>query len=140
MKSNGRTRIESILGANTRIVAYAIMLVLLLDVMVAVRHSVSSVPDKNLAGSTGDAGGTTGTTGTTGTPIPGTSLSPTPGAPTPGSSPTGGKTLHGKPGTYIPGYGHIPQGVTDKTIDVVYYWKGDRTMTSPYLGPTGQKG
>ncbi|MFA5889872.1 MAG: ABC transporter substrate-binding protein [Actinomycetota bacterium] len=42
---------------------------------------------------------------------------PSPGKP----APRGGKTY----------------GVTDKEITVVYYWKGDRTRTSPYLKGTG---
>jgi hypothetical protein len=36
------------------------------------------------------------------------------------------------PGTSTP----LP-GVTDKEIEVVYYWKGDRTRTSPYLTGSG---
>lgn len=32
------------------------------------------------------------------------------------------------------------QGVTDTEIRVTYYWKGDRTSTSPYLGAAGQSG
>ena len=31
-------------------------------------------------------------------------------------------------------------GVTDDEITVVYYWKGDRTRTSPYLAGTGMEG
>jgi len=30
-------------------------------------------------------------------------------------------------------------GVTDEAIKVVYYWKGDRTRTSPYLSGTGSE-
>lgn len=33
--------------------------------------------------------------------------------------------------------GPYPQGVTDDEITVAYYWKGDRTKSSPYLHGTG---
>jgi hypothetical protein len=36
-----------------------------------------------------------------------------------------------------PGASRRTLGVTDKEIKVVYYWKGDRTRTSPYLQGTG---
>lgn len=32
------------------------------------------------------------------------------------------------------------QGVTDKTIEIVYYWKGERTQTSPFLKGTAAEG
>jgi hypothetical protein len=35
------------------------------------------------------------------------------------------------------GSGTQPPGVTDDEITVVYYWKGDRTRTSPYLTGSG---
>jgi substrate-binding family protein len=139
--SNGRAKVESILKANTRIVAYAIILVLLLDVMIAVRHGISSSPTGNqAAGTTGGTTGSTGTTGTTGLPTINPSGTPTAGTTSGGPSPNVDRTIGKKPGSYVPGLGTIPYGVTKDTIDVVYYWKGDRTMSSPYLGPTGQKG
>ena len=34
----------------------------------------------------------------------------------------------------------FPIGVTEDEIHIVYYWKGERTMTSPYLGGTDAEG
>lgn len=36
--------------------------------------------------------------------------------------------------------GPIVQGVTDDTIEVVYYWKGERTMSSPFAEGTAAEG
>lgn len=46
----------------------------------------------------------------------------------------------GKAGTFIPGKGTIPNGIRGNKIKVVYYWKGDQTMSSPFLHGTGQEG
>lgn len=46
----------------------------------------------------------------------------------------------GRPGVRPSLRSTIPPGVTDTTIDVAYYWKGERTQTSPYLGGTGAEG
>jgi hypothetical protein len=133
-------RIESILRANTRLVAWAIMLVLLVDVMVAIRHGFS--PDDARSKDQASQDGSTPGTPTTGTPLTDFATVLPSASASPGGTalPTTGKTLPGKPGTVVPGYGTIPFGVTKDTIRIVYYWKGDRTMTSPFLGPTGQKG
>lgn len=40
----------------------------------------------------------------------------------------------------VPGAQTALPGVTDDEIDVVYYWKGDRTRSSPYLRGTGAEG
>jgi len=128
---------EALLRANTRIVASAIALVLMIDVVVAVRHdSTGGISLANPAPSASDPGGSPGSTPTGGVSVLPTSTTQ-PGA---GAIPGSGKTLVGKPGTYIPGEGHIPFGVKNNTIRIVYYWKGDRTMTSPFLGATGQRG
>ena len=137
MNGPSRDRVVGFLGANTRMVAWAIALVLLVDVGVALRHGVSPTPrgKADQAASTGDAGAG-GTSGAL--PSSGPSAAPTIGA-TPGSLPSAGKTLEGKPGTKT-AFGTIPFGVTKDTIEVVYYWAGDRTMGSGFLGPTGQRG
>jgi hypothetical protein len=134
------SRLESILRANTRIIVYAIALVLMVDSVVAIRHGFSPTSHRPSGQGQQNDGSTPG--GTDGGTSPYASASGTPSA---GSVPTGllpssGKTLQGPPGTYIPGEGHIPFGVKNNSIYIVYYWKGDRTMTSPFLGPTGQKG
>lgn len=155
MNTPNGARIESILKANSRLVAWAIVLVLLLDVLVAIRHGFDSSPVKkpNAGPSQNEPA-----PGTPGSELPGTvNPSVVPTVTDTGTVPGGtGRTLPNKPGTFIPGEGHIPFGV-DQNIDpelldpkspkcgkntlyLVYYWKGDRTMTSPYLGPTGQKG
>jgi hypothetical protein len=36
--------------------------------------------------------------------------------------------------------GPVVQGVTDNTIEVVYYWKGERTQSSPYIEGTPAEG
>lgn len=78
----------------------------------------------------GDAGTPTGeaTTGSQGGTAPESNGSGTTGAPssqatTPAPPPV-------TTGTILP-------GVTQEDITVVYYWKGDRTRTSPYLGGSG---
>jgi hypothetical protein len=80
-------------------------------------------------GTPGDANGpaAAGTAGPDGGPAAG--ASPAPGATpaTPGPEP---RAARGGGGTPLP-------GVTAKEITVVYYWKGDRTRTSPYLTGTG---
>jgi hypothetical protein len=141
MNRPSRSTIESILRGNMRIVAWAIALVLIADVFVAFRH-VTPAP-ANLAGPNGQ-----NNSGAPGTPG-GVSSSPTSGA-SPSASPSAKETSGGLPsdakghlpkaGTFIPGFGTVPFGVTNTTIQVDYYWKGDRTMTSPFLGHTGQKG
>lgn len=67
---------------------------------------------------------------------------PSAGAQRPSASARGPKGGSGSPkaGTIIPGKGLVPPGVTDTEIYVLYYWKGDRTMTSPYLHGSGQEG
>src|SRR5918996_401570 len=113
-------RVEAILRANTRIVAWAIMLVLLVDVMVAIRHGASpednaskdrAAQEEETPGGLASVAPTVGPTGL---------LS---GTPTPGSAalPSTGKTLPGKPGTVVPGYGTIPFGVKGNSLRVVYY-------------------
>ena len=135
-----RTRIESVLRANMRIVAWAIALVLIADVFVAIRHGTTPGA-VNLAGPTGQNSSAPGAPGGGATPTIGATASgkPTAGRTNP-ATPFEGKGRLPKPGTYIPGFGTVPFGVTNTTIRVDYYWKGDRTMTSPYLGHTGQKG
>ena len=131
-------RIETILRANTRYVAWAIVLVLLVDAIVALRHGLSTDP----ARPSNQAGANTPGSASPGSPSGIPSVAPT-GTLRPGSSltPRARRTLeNSRPGTYIPGVGTVPNGLTKDTIRVVYYWKGDRTMTSPFLGPTGQKG
>lgn len=139
MSALNRARIESILRANTRIIASAILLVLAVDMVVAVRHDGSR--PVQIAGPSTPGEYPTGTSSPGSTPTAGGSLAPTTGVGSPGQTLGGsGQPLVGKPGTFIPGQGTIPFGVTKDSIYVVYYWKGDRTMTSPFLGPTGQKG
>jgi hypothetical protein len=92
----------------------------------------------DLAGSSSIISGEAGTG-----QVPGVAISPDgavppgviPGATTPSSAPLPGRSP-GKP--VIPGA--LPQGVTDETIEVVYYWKGERTETSPYIGGTPAEG
>ncbi|MCA1833559.1 MAG: ABC transporter substrate-binding protein [Actinobacteria bacterium] len=46
-----------------------------------------------------------------------------------------------KPGSFVPGLGHIPKGIYGNKIRVVYYWKGDQAMeSSKFLKDTGQQG
>jgi len=61
------------------------------------------------------------------------------GGTTAGGSGTTAAPSAGAPGTTRPqtvGSTPLP-GVTDDEITVVYYWKGDRTRTSPYLAGSG---
>lgn len=51
----------------------------------------------------------------------------------------GGGGTQGVPQRLAPGLKY-PPGVTDTEIKLVYYWKGDRTMTSPYLQGSGHEG
>jgi hypothetical protein len=137
-------RIESVVRANTRVFGSLIALVLLLDVLVAVRHGFSPalVEGRKLTNQSAFTGEAPGGSNAGSLPNGASSVVPTSG-PSGASSllPGGsGKTLVGKPGTFIPGEGTIPFGVTKDSIYIVYYWKGDRTTTSPFLGPTGQKG
>lgn len=43
-------------------------------------------------------------------------------------------------GTFVPGLGTIPPGITDTKVKVVYYWKGDQTMSSQFINGTGAEG
>jgi hypothetical protein len=116
--------------------------VLLVDAIVAIRHGLSpdasGRPRSDAAASNGS---TPGTTPGLSSPSSGPSVLPT-SKPGKGElSPSARKALEkAKPGTYIPGVGTAPWGVHGNTIEVVYYWKGDRTTSSEYLGPTGQRG
>lgn len=58
-----------------------------------------------------------------------------------GAGATGGASSTGAAGDpAVPGANTALPGVTDDEIDVVYYWKGDRTRSSPYLRGTGAEG
>jgi len=70
----------------------------------------------------GSTGGTTGTTSGTTAGTAGTT-----------SGSTSGGTTGSSAGAALP-------GVTDKEITVVYYWRGDRTRTSPYIQGSGAEG
>jgi hypothetical protein len=43
-------------------------------------------------------------------------------------------------GRFIPGVGTIPRGITNNQVRVVYYWKGDQTMSSQFINGTGAEG
>lgn len=79
----------------------------------------------------GDPTTTTVQPGTPGTAVAGSTSVPAPGGTTGGSS-TAASGQRSVPGAVTP----LP-GLTDGEITVVYYWKGDRTRTSPYLTGTG---
>jgi hypothetical protein len=72
--------------------------------------------------------------GEVGTPVKGASSGSvgTPNGP--------GKVIQTPYGTITIPRGTRPPGVTDDTIEVVYYWKGERTQTSPYLNNTDAEG
>src|SRR5438093_3961765 len=93
-----RKRIESILWANTRIIAWVISLLLIADVTVAIRHGFSTSPSGNgkPSAQAGDGAGTPYGS----TPYGAASASPT-GSPTLASLiPASGRTLKAKPGPY----------------------------------------
>lgn len=85
-------------------------------------------PDSSTA-ETDDADGTSGA-GTSGADAPQETASA--GADAPADASTAGSPSAGGAEASTP----LP-GVTDEEITVVYYWKGDRTRTSPYLTGTG---
>lgn len=82
-------------------------------------------------GTTGSSDGTATTGGTSDGGTGGSDGGSTTGSS--GSSTTGSATTGGSGGTALP-------GVTDKEIQVVYYWRGDRTRTSPYIQGSGAEG
>lgn len=84
-----------------------------------------------------DPGGVTG--GDTSTTTPGATVDGSAVGARAGGSKAGGSG-QGAPATAVAASatsGTPMPGVTDKEITVVYYWKGDRTRTSPYLTGSG---
>lgn len=122
--------------------AWAIILVLLVDAIVAIRHGFSPDASRKRPEASGQTGNTPGYTPGLSSPSSTPSVLPTTAKPAKGAlSPSSRRALEkAKPGTYIPGVGTVPWGVKGNEIRIVYYWKGDRTMSSEYLGPTGQRG
>lgn len=133
-------RSTAFLQANRRTLASMSAAVLLFNGLLMISREVGPGA-QDLAGSDGIVGSPLpGATGAPvlspdGTPLPGTSVAPgtIPGSPIPG-------TPGARPGRILGPRGTIPPGVTDDKIEVVYYWKGERTQTSPYLGGTDAEG
>jgi len=134
-------RIKATLSDQWRGLGAFIAVLLLVNVLVAVRDAsrlTEPAASSTLANPNGSNGSGTGTG--TGTEVLGeqvTRPNVPPPASTLGSIPNvrGLKSLPPgvKPGvtrTLLP-------GVNDKELLVAYYWKGDRTKTSPYLNQTG---
>lgn len=130
------------LDVHRRAMGGTIALLLMANLVVAVRHPEprattaagavladgSSAPDQGTG-----PGGINGAPGKAGPPAS-TAVGTGPGA-----LPANSRKLIGR---YVPGKGTIPPGVTDDTITLVYYWKGDATMSSQFLQGqgTGQEG
>lgn len=130
-------RMMSALRTQQRTVVAAAAVVLLVASLLALRHTV--VPNaRRLAGGAGSGPSVSSADDgvrTDGAPAGasrsgargGAAARPGTGAAVPGVPGAGGKRT-------------ALQGVTDSEIRVVYYWKGDRTQTSPYLRGSGQEG
>lgn len=136
MKRISGERIKATLNDQWRGMAAFISVLMLVNVLVAVRDAAQTTQPAAASGAQ-NPGGTMGRT-----PYNGTSG----GAAT---NPTG--TIGGGVGALptVPGLKSLPPGVkpgvtrtplpgvNDNEILVAYYWKGDRTKTSPYLNQTG---
>lgn len=134
-------RVNGLLAAQARLLSGVIAVVLALTVIAAVRHAptaarraardVASSPV--VIGGSGDDAAVSASASQAASPqgsVPARAL---------GSSRSDGIDGY-RPGTVVPGTGTIPLGIHGDTITVVYYWKGDRTQTSPYLGASGRRG
>lgn len=136
-----RNRIVSLLKAKQRTIASAIVAVMLFNGLLAVSRAVDPNDTTDVAGrSLVDPTVTEG-------PTPGTVVLPD-GTVVPANSKAARKALAKqglKPKDVVDktkkklSESLVP-GVTDDTITVVYYWKGERTMTSSYIGGTPAEG
>jgi hypothetical protein len=136
------SKVNRMMIANVRFVAAALGMIVFLNVISAIQETAARGGDGSLTASDGPSVPGGGGGGTKPGVVPRGSTS-APG----GTSGRGGATGPGnifggkKPGTFIPGIGHVPNGIHGNKIDVVYYWKGDRSSeASAFLGATGQKG
>ncbi|MCA1830620.1 MAG: hypothetical protein LC663_03790 [Actinobacteria bacterium] len=129
--------------ANVRIIAGALALIIALDFFSAAQHAATNNPASFASGETGAPGYQPGPGAPDGSRPGGVSGPARAGQITSSITPSGSPTkgvLGYNPCSFVAGLGHIPCGVHGNKIDVVYYWKGDRSSASPYLGSTGQKG
>jgi hypothetical protein len=133
-------KILKVLDANTRVLAAAITVLVMMSALVAVRHeapttgpfAVGQVPDGG-ASAPSRPGSTTAPTGVPGTTVavPGGKGTPTGFVPLPGGKVRGPDGVIRK----------LPIGIDykKKTIKVVFYWN-DSSQASPYLKGSGQEG
>lgn len=136
-------KLTTFLESNRRTLASIAAAVLLFNGLLAVSRGVDGQTPAGLAGSDGlvDPSGAPiepdapVALAPDGTPLPpGTVVPGTVGPTLPG--PDGQTPVEGVP----PAGGGLVTGVTDTEISVVYYWKGERTMTSPFVNGTGAEG
>ncbi len=131
-------------GFQWRTLSSLIAVLLLVNSLVVVRHAITPVAGSQPRAAA-DASGRYGAGGSP-NGLPGSGKGE--GAPAPGAlgtaegnaSGTGNPAGPGTDAGGLPRPGLRPPGVTAKDVKVVYYWKGDRTKASPYLGGTGQDG
>lgn len=131
-----KARLVAGLEAHTRTLAAILAVLLLSNTFIAVRDVVRPVaaPVADV-GSLVDEDGEAGAVPTTAAAIASAKAS--------AAAKARGKVTDvrkGTFGTFIPGKGTIPHGISGNKLKVVYYWKGDQTMSSPFLHGTGQEG
>lgn len=131
-----KARLVAGLEAHTRTLAAVLAVLLFANTFIAVRDVVGppSAPRASDGSLIGEVGDDTGPNGT---------ASATASAKARATKAAKGKNTDvrkGVAGQYIPGKGTIPHGIHGNKLKVVYYWKGDQTMSSPFLHGTGQEG
>lgn len=134
-------RYVSALESHRRTLGSVLAVVLFANAFFVVRHATRDAGPLIVTAAGPGAAATQpsaiGTGGSTLAKGPGGTLAP--GAGRPGSS-SGVDVGTGRPGQFIPGLGTIPHGLHGNQIDIVYYWKGDQTKSSPFLQGSGQEG
>lgn len=141
-----RRAIEGFLRAQHRSIASIAITVMMANALVVASRAMEPA---NEPGSFVGAPGTPGSE-TPFSPEPGVTIDPVTGLPTDPADPTQFPTIDPVTGlpTQTPGQpvktpgralGAV-RGVTDDTIKIVYYWKGERTQTSPFINGTAAEG
>lgn len=132
-------RLDSLLKSNRNVVASAICLVLVLDLMVAVREGVTRATPAAAAEDRGSA-----SPAQMAAQQSAAAKAKASAAASAKKAAARNKLAAYKPGTYVKGLGTIPLGVDfkTKTIRLVYYWKGNRDTSGAAgsLGGSGQQG